>query len=99
MLIINCPLVHLRVLIIRISNFSLLSDSQKPHPVRVVQLLSCPEQEARVLCREEGSRLKSGVEVSPCSPNTGMPGDLALNICALLRRSVFNSTTTKQGSE
>lgn len=34
-LIINCPLVHLRVLIIRISNFSPLSNSQQPYPVRV----------------------------------------------------------------
>lgn len=34
-LIIHCPLVHLRVLIIRISNSSLLSDSQQSHPVRV----------------------------------------------------------------
>lgn len=34
-LIINCHLVHLRILIIRISNFSPLSNSQQPYPVRV----------------------------------------------------------------
>lgn len=35
LLIINCHLVHLRILIIRISNFSPLSNSQQPYPVRV----------------------------------------------------------------